>query len=135
MDSQYIQNLKAEHENIKELLHETARKGVATPEGIEELEKLKKAFYEHKNNEDEYLMAKIEKANNSEEFFLSDTILENKKEHIQLEESIEKFFEMLKNPQISEKTKNEEFGKFMAQFTLHMNKEEHTLYKEYDKIP
>ncbi|MDD3628121.1 MAG: hypothetical protein PHV06_12475, partial [bacterium] len=76
-----------------------------------------------------------EKAEASSEISLSKLVLDYKNEHIELEESIDKFFQMLDDPSIPDQIKNEEFGKFMADFTIHMHKEEQTLYKEYDKIP
>ena len=135
MESEYINELKVEHELILNILREIMNRGVTTNEGKEALRKFKDLFFEHKKNEEKHLMPALERAAQSTSIIQPAIVADYKKQHVELEEYIEMFFENLENESIDEKTTIEEFGKIMAEFSLHMYKEERILYKQYDKLP
>ena len=127
-----VDELLLEHAEILKVIKEITHNGIIIEDSKELFLKFKEVLLKHKNNENEKLIAVLNEASKGV-FDLKTNFQEFIEEHDEFEEKIEEFFENLES-ETSEMDVLVEFGKIVADLTLHMNKEEKILYSEFKKL-
>ncbi len=127
-----VDELLLEHVELLKMINEITLKGILIEDSKEIFLKFKELLFKHKDKEDKKLITVLNEASEGT-FDLKINLKEFIEEHNKLENTIEVFFKDLES-ETKEMDVLVEFGKIVADLTLHMNKEEKTLYSEFKKI-